>query len=386
MVFLVALLTINASAQCISNTDWERVIPSANLPEGLEIRNANNNLDLILHQGKYYMAFRTAPSHFASKKTKLYILSSSDFESWQFEKEIFLESDLREPRFYQKGDSLFFMFFKGGTKMFKFEPQGIYACYLNSQDNNWSEIQKINIPLGYVPWRIKEHKGVFYLSTYDGINEYKLEVPSEFRLFTSKDGLQWEALSEQPQIRHERAIAEIELTFDENDDMWGIARLEFDGSYLVHANKEDYSKFEYWYSPYKFDSPIFFTHEGNHYLIARRNIDGPLVHTEGKYKKNLVRYSFRKKTTALYLLDKEAKSLIHIKDFNSTGDCAFPGISSINENEFYMLNYSSNIEKRKKPWIVGQLGKTYIYKSKLKIEDCETFINSSTSRYVFQFE
>ncbi|MEZ4979906.1 MAG: hypothetical protein R2772_11515, partial [Chitinophagales bacterium] len=222
--------------------------------------------------------------------------------------------------------------------------------------------------------------------TYDGINEYKLNVPSEFRLYKSIDGMNWAALSEEPQIKHDRAIAEIELSFDENDDIWGIARLEFDGSYLVHADNNDYSKFEYWYSPYKFDSPLFFKHNGKHYLIARRNLDGPLVHKEGKYKKNLVRYSLKKKTTALYLLDTKNKSLIHVKDFDSTGDCAFPGIAQINENEYYLLNYSSNIEKRKKVWVIGQLGKTFIYKSTLRIQDCETFINASTSQFVYPFK
>ncbi|MFT4969659.1 MAG: hypothetical protein ACI9O4_001408 [Chitinophagales bacterium] len=388
-VFILILLSyigLGLQAQCVSNTEWEQVIPSENLPEEVKIRDANNNLDLTSFHGKYYMAFRTAPSHFASKKTKLYILSSTDFTTWELEKEIYLESDLREPRFYQKDDRLFFMFFKGGTKMFKFEPQGIYNCYLDYQSDTWSDIKQVDIPLGYVPWRIIEHKEVFYLSTYDGINEYKIDVPSEFRLFSSTDGLIWETISTEPQITHERAIAEIELTFDEHDDIWGVARLEFDGSYIVHASKEDYSKFEFWHSPYKFDSPILFTHQGKHYLIARRNLDGPLVHKEGKHKHNLVRYSFKKKTTALYLLDTENKSIVHIKDFNSTGDCAFPGITKINDTDYFVLNYSSNIDKRKKPWITGQLGKTYIYKSKLTMEDCETFINSSTGQFVYPFE
>lgn len=42
---------------------------------------------------------------------------------------------------------------------------------------------------------------------------------------------------------------------------------------------------------------------------------------------------------------------------------AFPAIAPKDSNSFYLLNYSSNINKRDKIWIGGQLGKTYIYKT-----------------------
>lgn len=379
---IVSLWHLNA--QCVDIDDWIKIIPSKFLPDAVTTLNSNNNLDIIAYKENYYVGFRTAPNHFASKKAKMYILSTKDFENWSLEKEIFLESDVREPRFYAKNDSLFFMFFKGGTKKFKFQPQGIYECYLH--ENAWSEITETNIPLGYVPWRVIEHDGTHYLSTYNGVNEYKLNVPAEFRIFERNAFGNWKPISEKPQIEHPRAIAEIEFTFDEKDDIWGVARLEFDGSYLVHARSSDYTKFEYWYSPHKFDSPLIFKHNGSIYLIARRNLNGAFVQKEGKYKSNLLKYSLTKKTTALYVLDTENKAIIHVMDFESTGDCAFPSIAPINENEFYILNYSSDIEKKEKSWIKGQLGKTFIYKTKMSIEDCGKYINQSTGRAVYRFE
>lgn len=372
-------------AQCVGNSPWKQLVPSAKLPEGLKIRDANNNLDVIRFKDKYYIAFRTAPSHFASKKTQLHVLSSLDLKSWQHETSVYMASDLREPRFFIFQDELYFMYFKGGTKMFRFQPQGIFLTKLNENNKAWEEAQELDIPLGYVPWRIIPHQDKLYLSTYDGMNEYKLDVPAEFRLFVSEDAYTWQAISEEPQISHKRAIAEIEIIFDDQEDIWGVARLEFDGSYLVHASYPDYSTFEYWYNPHKFDSPLLFQHDDKIYLIARRNLDGPLVQKQGKHKKNLLHYSLTKKTTALYLLDPQTKSIIHIKDFTSTGDCAFPGISKINDKEYLVLNYSSNIKKREKIWLAGQLGKTYIYESVLHIDDCQTFINASTSQFVFEF-
>ena len=48
--------------------DTRQVIPSARLPDGLELGAANNNLDVVRHtDGFVYLAFRTAPHHFAGR-------------------------------------------------------------------------------------------------------------------------------------------------------------------------------------------------------------------------------------------------------------------------------------------------------------------------------
>lgn len=374
-----------SQAQCVSNTEWEQIIPSNALPDQVKTRHSNNNLDVIEFEGRYYVGFRTAPNHFASKKTKLYVLSTTDFTNWTYELEVFKESDLREPRFYQRNDTLFFMFFNGGKNKFKFEPNGIFQTHLTK--GSWSDpVEQKDIPRGFVPWRIKPHNGLFYLSTYEGINEYKFEEPCESRFFASADGYSWEPISEEPQIDHPRASAENAFVFTDDGDLWGITRLEFDGAYIFHADKDSLHKWETWWSPHKFDSPIAFMHKGMIFIIARRNLDkkgGEFLKGEGKYKKSLVRYSLRKKTTALYVLDTTNKALIHVKDFNSTGDCAFPGIAQINDSTYHVLNYSSNINKRKKPWIIGQLGRTFIYHSVLTISDCT--IDKIERQHVYPF-
>lgn len=100
-ILLIVLLGGQLWAQSsILHTDLQQIIPSDNLPKEVQTQNANNNLDVYLWKGRYYVAFRTAPSHFASAKTKMYIISTTDFEEWAFELEIALGSDVREPRFY----------------------------------------------------------------------------------------------------------------------------------------------------------------------------------------------------------------------------------------------------------------------------------------------
>jgi hypothetical protein len=386
IVFLLLnIFSVNAYSQHIKNTPLQQLIPSSDLPKEVVTQNSNNNLDIIKFEERYYVAFRTGPTHFASKKTEMYIISSTDFKEWKFEKKIALSSDVREPRFYASEEKLFFMFFKGGKKKFKFEPQGIFRTSFDG--TQWEDIQEIKtIPLGFVPWRIKRYNGVFYLSSYEGINEYKLKEACELRLFVSANGIDWQAISQTPQIDHPRAIAEMAFAFNLAGDFWGVARLEFDGAYIINAKKDSLDKLEYWYSKYKFDSPLMFEHNSDFYLISRRNIKGVYAKNNKKYTGRLISYSFSRKTTALFKLDTLNKSLIHIKDFGTTGDCAFPSIQKVSENEYIVLDYSSNIKKKRKNWITGQLGKTYIYRTKLTFEHTKDALDVTESKGVFKFE
>src|SRR3954470_11826665 len=86
-------------AQQVQFDEWKNITTSGKLPPQVKIQHSNNNLDLVRFNGKYFFAFRTAPNHFASKKAVLYVVSSTDLETWDYETEIKLASDLREPRF-----------------------------------------------------------------------------------------------------------------------------------------------------------------------------------------------------------------------------------------------------------------------------------------------
>ena len=77
----VIFCSISSIGQSISYSPWEMVVPSDKLPSDIRLRKANNNLDITYYNNRYYLAFRNAPSHFASKKTRMYVLSSVDLES-----------------------------------------------------------------------------------------------------------------------------------------------------------------------------------------------------------------------------------------------------------------------------------------------------------------
>jgi hypothetical protein len=79
-----------AQRQPVDPGNWELLIPSEKTDDRVACMDGNNNLDVVRFNGRFYIGFRTAPSHFASDKTKLYIISSSDLEYWDYEHEIHL--------------------------------------------------------------------------------------------------------------------------------------------------------------------------------------------------------------------------------------------------------------------------------------------------------
>ncbi|MEL6182365.1 MAG: hypothetical protein AAFS10_25640, partial [Myxococcota bacterium] len=110
---------------CPTPSNYSQVIPSAGLPAEAEIQLANNNLDVVRHEGRIYMAFRTAPYHFADAAATLHVFSSEDERTWSFETSINLETDLREPRLLSWDGRLLLYFAVLGAQPFAFEPQGM---------------------------------------------------------------------------------------------------------------------------------------------------------------------------------------------------------------------------------------------------------------------
>jgi len=374
LLFLVVIILSSTYAlwaqDSITTTTWEQLIPSDKLPDSIQTMHSNNNLDAVRYKGKYYVGFRTAPTHFASKKTLLYIISSTDMEEWQYEHKFWVGADMREPRFLVFRDTLFFYFFEGGKKMLKFEPKHIWSSQTIG-NGQWTSKKNIGLD-GYVPWRLKSHNDKVYLSAYYGVNLYKNKHSADLRLFVSEDGLHFEPISKKAQITTKGA-EEGTFEFDNDGHLWGTIRLEGSGSYVVFAHRDSLDVWHHWFSRHKYDSALLFEHRGEMYVVARRHLKGEAtkveVPTKSQRTNNLLKYSFSRKCTAIYRIDKLNHSLIHLMDFPSTGDNAFPGIARIDKNSYYLLNYSSDIHKRKKNWITGQLGKTYIYATQLTFHE-----------------
>ena len=351
-----------ASSQNITYDSWQKLSTQELMPAEVKLRKSNNNLDVVQFKGRFYTAFRTAPSHFASSKTKMYVISSIDLKKWDFENVIEPGSDIREPRFAVWGDSLYLYCFKGGTKAFKFEPREVIVV-ASLGNKQWTSPASIGLD-GYVPWRLRVHNSTLLLSAYYGKDLYNSKHQSDLRLFKSVDARHFVPVSKEPQLNVQTA-EEGEFIFDKSGTLYAVVRLEGYGALVCRSEKDSIDKWKYVKTKHKYDSSLLFEHNNEIYLIARRNLDGACDRS-GENKRphrvyNLVRYSLTKKRTALFKLDKQSLYLKPLLDFPSTGDCSFAGIQKLNDSDYLVMNYSSEITKKEKIWLRGQYGKTFIY-------------------------
>lgn len=364
-VFILAWLHPFAQRQRVPADGWEQLIPSDRIDPKVECMDGNNNLDVVEFDGRFYIAFRTAPSHFASSRTKLYIISSDDLETWEYEHEVHLGYDMREPRFAVFQDTLRLYFFEGGKKRLRFEPRHMWVTTCLGP-GRWSECVDMALD-GYVNWRLRVRDDTLYLSAYYGKDLYNSAHKGSQRLFYSTDGYDFKPISESPQVP-DHGVEEGEFIFDKDGNIWGTLRMEGDGAMVFYAPADDIANWKTRYTKHKYDSALLFEHNGEFYLVSRRNLDGTAAKSNIRTY-NLVRYSFTRKRTAIYHFNREKLSIDWIADFPSTGDTAFPGIAPLGDGKYFLINYSSDIHGKEKSWIRGQLGKTYIYSTILDMDE-----------------
>ncbi|HOX27766.1 MAG TPA: hypothetical protein PLQ76_01285 [bacterium] len=352
-------------ASKVSYTPLEKIVPGDGLPSGVNPMKSNNNLDLAAYKGRYYFAFRTAPTHFASTKTTLYVLSSQDAKKWDFETKFNLNNDLREPRFLVFKDKLFLYFFKGGSNPLSFAPENMYATEFVSA-GKWLK-PKPFYNKGYVIWRAKEHNGRAYMSVYYGAGLYSNETdPGHLRFLVSDDGYNYEMVNNS-EVLTQTSAEEGEFEFDKSGDLYATIRLEIFGGKVCRAPKQDLSAWICRYTPYKYDSSLMFKHGDEFYVVARRNVAGAfnrnstLLPMPMRAKWYLIRYSGTRKRTTLYHLNKKELTLEPMFDFPSRGDTAYAGIVRTGPNKYLLYNYSSDINGFDWSWIGGQLVGSNIY-------------------------
>ncbi len=157
-------------AQGIAYTPPVSVVPGPSIPQDLVLNHSNNVLDIAEYKGEFYLGFRTAPTHWASRKTKIVVLRSPDRKQWVKEGEFQFDCDLREPRFLVFNGKLFLYFYQAGKNPFGFSPKSIYATE-RTPEGGWAQARPIFKP-GYVVWRAKAYGDTAYMSVYYGKGLY----------------------------------------------------------------------------------------------------------------------------------------------------------------------------------------------------------------------
>jgi hypothetical protein len=76
---------------------------------------------------------------------------------------------------------------------------------------------------------------------------------------------------------------------------------------------------------------------------------------EEQRSRYLIDYSLRPKRAALYGIDKETASVVHLLDLPSAGDTAFPSVRRTGEHSFIFANYTSPLDDPDRTWLDGQV-------------------------------
>jgi hypothetical protein len=367
-------------AVCIS--DPIQVVPSGKLPSRARTQEANNNLDVVSHKCRVFLAFRTAPSHFASAEARLYVVSSEDQRNWRFEGGFALGTDLREPRLLSYRGKLFLYFGVLGTDPLDFQPQGMMVSeYLGPE--RWTEPEWF-YGEGFMPWRTKVVDGVPYLLAYvGGENIYDVNgEPIRVHWLTTRDGYDWTPVVPGQPVVIEGGASETDFVFLRDGTLIAVSRNEAGdeqtgwGSKICRAEADSLGDWRCVGDTKKYDSPLMFRLHNIPYLIARRNLsvtgDYYLGHTEKPPRDQTIDYQLDywnlPKRTSLWKVDPDSLTVEFVMDFPSRGDTCFPGLLTVGAGLYEVYNYTSPLEGEDLSWIDGQTGPTRIVRTGLKLE------------------
>lgn len=347
------------------------VVPSDELPAGLA-QPANNNVSLLVADGAWFLAWRTAPTHFASPDTELHVVSSRDQgESWVHEHTVALGTDVREPSLFLTGADqgrVALTFFQGGTEPAAFEPGAVWRserCVAGS----WTD-EVIEDDTTRVPWDVKTRGGELLRTSYTG-EHYQRDAVLELHLERSPDGGRtWEDRG--AEVLYEGGSSEAAFELLADGSLVAVTRNEDGddtgaGAMVCTAPASDLSAWDCPTAsdPQRYDSPELLRHGDDVYLLARRDPDG-VFGLDG----SLLPYSTRRKTSALYQVEPSTREVGWLRDVPGVGDTAFPQARRTGPHSFLVANYTSPLDEPDVSWLEGQTSErgTALYLLELTFE------------------
>jgi hypothetical protein len=329
------------------------VVPDAGLP--VSTLAANNNVAIAIAGGRTFLAWRTAPTHFASAETSIHVVSTdapspATEARWEHEASFSVGADLREPAFLVWDGGISLSFFEAGTNPVAFEPHAVWHA-TRCTGGAW---QATPISEGEkVPWDVKTRDGLALRTAYSG-DHYGVGNLSVHLEQSSDGGASWAPLGADPVSRG--GDSEVAFEIGADGRLWAVTRNEDGdatgaGSKVCTAPASDWSAWTCSAAsdPERYDSPELIRHGSELYLLARRDVGGPFG-PDG----DLFAYSTRPKRSALYRLDQENLSIDWMIDLPGAGDTSFVSAWRTGPHDWLFANYTSPLDDPEATWLEGQ--------------------------------
>lgn len=341
------------------------------------VGSSNNNLDAIDYDGYRWLAWRTAPHHFAGTDPTIHVSRSDDGGmAWELTGSLAFGRDVREPRFFEWDGALFLFCCTLGTNWRRFEPDRVHV--LSWDGTKWTDPVPVSTP-GAMAWRVRVVDGVPIMSVYRGGSSIYSRAPEPTRveLWTCDDAWSWRPLDpDHPTFHTGGTETEIMRGLS---GLVSVTRMEgpitFGSDISVapdlHAPIERHRII-----PNKLDSPLMFQVGQQLYLIARRSLEfdgrfdlgihgiAPEVTTRIYHRT----YWATPKRTSLWKLDEDLLQVKLVEDLPGLGDTCFPALVQESDCTFMLYNYTSPLGGIDLPWLAGQHGPTQIYELQLKFD------------------
>jgi hypothetical protein len=360
------------------------VVPdAASMPDGVVSQKSHNNLDIVWHRGRLFFAFRTGPSHFADDEVVMYVVSTTDQQTWTLETSIALGKDLREPRFLTLGDKLFLYLARLGEVTLTFKPESMMVTESHA-GCVWTEpvdIEPTGEP-GFIPWRAREIDGVGYLIGYvGGENIYDMAGDGiRVHWLKTTDGRSFEPVVNGQSVVLSGGVSETDWVFIDDGGLLAVTRNEAGdsdgfGSKICRASATDLGDWSCVADRKKYDSPVMFRHGAEVYLIGRRQLanDGAfdLEREDLSFGEQGTEYQTSywstPKRCSLWRVDPDTLSVEWVLDLPSNGDTCFASVLPLSAQHYLVYNYSSPLDDPQLAWNDGQWGDTYIYRLTLML-------------------
>jgi hypothetical protein len=353
------------------------LVPGAASASVPDIGRANNNLDVVDHDGRRYLAWRTAPHHFAHRDARLHVVASDDGgHTWSYETSVALGRDVREPRFFAVGDALFLYFFTLGTTWYRFEPDRVHA--IQRFGGRWSSPRAISEP-GIVEWRPRRLDGVPTMCVYRGADTtYSANPePTTVEVWTTDDGWEWRPLDPAAPASHVGGT-ETDLVEAPGGGWIGVTRLEGPDGWGSDIISSPAGRADDWVTKrvaHKLDSPYVFRSGDHVLLVARRqlafggayDLGWPRPEPPARTTLYHLIYWATRKRPSLWRIDPERLDVTFLADLPGYGDTCFPSVVREDEARFTVYNYTSPLDGIDRPWFFGQLAPTQLIAHELRI-------------------
>ncbi len=319
----------------------------------VEVLASNNNVNLLVTDQAWFIAWRTSPTHFASPYGAMHVARSDDEgATWVHEHTVTLDADMREPHFLLWDGRVSLSFFEGGDNPTAFEPKAIWRAERGC-DGTWTEA--ILSEGEQVPWDIKVRGARALRTSYSGPH-YQGPAKLSVHFDQSTDGgVTWTPVGQDPVLS---GVGDSEVAFelDETGSLWAVTRNEDgddtgQGAKVCTAPAADLSS---WTcptvsDPERYDSPEMIRHGVDLYLLARRDVGGPFGEDDG-----LTAYSLRPKRSALYQIDRDTHEVVHLFDIPGVGDTAFVSARRTGPHSWLFANYTAPLDEPDVNWLVAQ--------------------------------